>query len=88
MGLPTESSRNKGRESAIETLIDMDEAGVAYRVSRTMVSSLFLFRVCCFVGDDGLNFIVTRLSWERLVSLMSLRLSPSIVPSFSIVALC
>ncbi len=38
MGLPTESSRNQGRESAIETLIDMDEGGVAYRASRTMVS--------------------------------------------------
>ena len=39
-----DSSSNKGRESAIEALVDMDPRGPAFRVNRIMVSGeLLLF---------------------------------------------
>ena len=37
------SSSRRGREDAIETLIDMDPRGAAYRIARTMVSFVSLF---------------------------------------------
>jgi|EP00970_Alexandrium_tamarense_P005344 hypothetical protein len=50
MGLSTESSQN--RRDAIETLIDMDPAGAAYRAARTMVSPDLRFSYSCVVLFD------------------------------------
>ena len=48
MGPPTDASRNsRGREDAIETLIDMDPCGAAYRVARTMVR--YSYSVSCYI---------------------------------------
>ena len=64
MGGPSRSTR--GREDAIETLIDMDPNGSAFRVAKTMVSIelyiTFLLAVVCMS--------VCHVVWKRLLALL------------------